>query len=999
MLSIRKFIKGLCGVLLAIWLGAPLTPAQEQQDNFLIIRAFSGPTLINSGLEAFYKDEHLYIPVTYFADDLDVPLTYDEENNRLTGWVGEESNAAEIDFEKLAGRVGKDMFDFAEHDFLEYEGELFLSTDLVDKILTTHSEFDFAEQSLRVSTSGNLPFEKELSRRQKQKHFDHVQKEKQAARERELNKEVYMQKNWLQAPFLDLSARYSISKSKGQSSQDNLGYSLNATFLTGGFDSEFNAYASSSDDKPSLTFKTAREDEKGHILGLFKHLEMGDTYAYSNAENTSSTSGVGIKMSTDSSLASDDKTYTFRDALPLGWEVELYRNGELMAYQSQPDNGYFEFKDIPLLLGKNNFKLVFYGPQGQTKEREQTVFFNGNMLNRGKGRLRMNFINKNRFLMETHEAPRESSRGHNAYIEAGYGLTDKLTLNVGAIADSLELFMEYPPDSMYREDKEFGLASLSLFTYGIYSSLGTVVDFQEDAATLDYYGQTSLFGWDTVVQNTYYGDAITSNNQFYNTYIKNETNVRLNKTLSLWKLNVPVSYAFRHFSVVKTDKTQTEHTLSVSQTLPHNIYLNAQYQNISYFNGQRLEQLGVVANYVRNQWTVRNNITYDFVYDRIYRVEASVYRSLSKRLKAGARYAYQSRNVSTHSYESLYSGNLSWLTKYGYISLEVGTSNWHNSYAFVGYNMSFLPDVRNGHIYASGSKLQGTGALSAFAFMDANSNGVYDKDEEILPEAEFAIRPKMSVYDSEKKTPKGSTVLTHLTAYRDFEIDTDISHVEDTLSLLNTAGTRTIKLRPAQVAYLAFPIVATGDIEGTVYMENENGEQEPKKGIIVNLYKEGELVGNKVSEYDGYYSFPQTPLGHYSIKMDPDQAEDLELHQTQKIEVNLSEPEQLEVQDIVLANGVIEEQEEVTPEDTPVQTLHPVVKGEEVKPYNVPVPLTEIDGELPAWLESAPDLVPLLSARVVDPAQQEALPHSQEQTVARLLDEQTVAQYWTQTKH
>ena len=999
MLSIRKFTKGLCGVLLAIWLGAPLLPAQEQQDNFLIIRAFSGPTLINSGLEAFYQDDHLFIPVTYFVDDLDVPLTYDEENHRLTGWVGEESNTAEIDFEKLAGRVGKEMFDFAEHDFLEYEGELYLSTDLVDKILTTHSEFDFANQSLRVSTSGNLPFEKELSRRQKQQHFDYVQKERQAARERELNKEVYMQKNWLQAPFLDLSARYSISKSKGQPHHDNLGYSLNATFLTGGFDSEFNAYASSTDDKPALTFKTAREDEKGHILGLFKHLEMGDTYAYSNAENSSSTSGVGIKMSTESSLSSDDKTYTFRDALPLGWEVELYRNGELMAYQSQPDNGYFEFKDIPLLLGKNNFKLVFYGPQGQTKEREQTVFFNGNMLNRGKGRLRLNYIDKNRFLIETHDAPRESSRGHNAYIEAGYGLTDKLTLNVGAIADSLELFMEYPPDAMYREDKEYGMASLSLFTYGIYSSLGTVVDFDRSAATLDYYGQTTLLGWDTTFQNTYYGDAITSNNQFYNTYIKNETNVRLNKTLDLWRWSMPVSYSFRHFSVVKTDKTQTEHTLSVSKSLPYNIYLNAQYQNIDYFNGQRAEQLSAAANHVHGRWTVRGNITYDFVHDRFTRVETSLYRSLTKRLKAGARYTYQSRDVSTHSYESLYSGNLSWLTKYGYISMEVGTSSLHNSYAFVGYNMSFLPDVRNGRLYASGSKLQGTGALSAFAFMDDNGNGTYDKNEEILPEAEFTVRPKLNVYDSEKKTSKGATVLTHLTAYRDYEVDTDISHVEDTLSLLNTAGTRTVKLRPAQVAYLAFPIEVTGDIEGTVYMEDEKGEQEPKRGIIVNLYKEGELVGNKISEYDGYYSFPQTPLGHYSIKLDPDQAEDLELHQTQKIEISLTEPEQLEVRDIVLANGVAEEQEEVTAEATPVQTLHPVVPDEEAKQYNVPVLLTEMDGEMPAWLESAPDLVPLLSARVVSPAQQEALPHSQETTVAQLLSEQTVAQYWAQTKH
>jgi len=881
---------------------------------------------------------------------------------------------------------------------LFYEGDLFLSTDLVDKILTTHSEFDFASQSLRVYTAGNLPFEKELSRRQKQQHFDYVQKEKQAARERELNKEVYMQKDWLQAPFLDLSARYSFSKSKGQPSRDNLGYSVNATFLTGGFDSEFNAFASSSDDKPSLTFKTAREDEKGNILGLFKHLEMGDTYAYSNAENSSSTAGVGIKMSTDSSLAADDKTYTFRDALPLGWEVELYRNGELMAYQSQSDNGYFEFNDIPLLLGKNNFKLVFYGPQGQTKEREQVVFFNGNMLNRGKGRLRLNYIDKNRFLIETHEPARETSRGHNAFIEAGYGLTDKLTLSVGAIADSLELFMEYPPDSMYRKDKEYGMASLSLFTYGIYSSLGTVVDFDRNAATLDYYGQTSLLGWDTVVENTYYGNAITSDNLFYNTYIKNDTNVRLNKTVSLGNWPVPVSYTFRHFSVVNTDKTQTEHTLSVSQSLPYNIYVNAQYQNVDYFNAQRMEQLGIATNYVRNAWTVRGNMIYDLVHDRFSRVETSVYRSLSKRLKAGARYAYQSRDLSTHSYESLYSGNLSWLTKYGYISLEVGTSNWHNSYAFVGYNMSFLPDMRNGRLYASGSKLQGTGALCAFAFMDTNSNGTYEKEEEILPQAQFAIRPKLSVYDSEKKTSKGSTVLTHLTAYRDFEIDTDISQVEDTLSLLNTVGTRTVKLRPAQVAYLSFPIVPTGDIEGTVYMKGEDGTQEPKKGIIVNLYKEGELVGNKISEYDGYYSFPQTPLGHYSVKLDPDQSEDLELHQAQKIEIDLTEPEQLEVRDMVLLPGAQEPQEEAADEPATVRKLYTVVTDEQEEHFNVPVALTEVEGELPQWLEETPDLVPLLSARVVDIAQQEALPHTPERTVTQLLGEQTVGQYLSQKK-
>ena len=218
--------------------------------------------------------------------------------------------------------------------------------------------------------------------------------------------------------------------------------------------------------------------------------------------------------------------------------------------------------------------------------------------------------------------------------------------------------------------------------------------------------------------------------------------------------------------------------------------------------------------------------------------------------------------------------------------------------------------------------------------------------------------------------------------------------LKDTLSLLNTAGTRTVKLRPAQVAYLSFPIVPTGDIEGTVYMKDENGIQEPKKGIIVNLYKEGTLVGNKISEYDGYYSFPQTPLGHYTVKLDPDQSEDLELHQSKKIEIALTEPEQLEVRDIVLLPGAEEPEDATGPATT--QRLYVVLTDEPEEHFNVPVPLTEVEEELPQWLESAPDLVPLLLARVVNPAQQKKVWHTKEKTVSQLLSEQTVGQYLSQ---
>ncbi len=898
---LRKLYLLIYAVLLATLPGAPLAHAQISQDNFIIINAYSGPVIINSALEALYQDNRLFLPATYLSDDVEVPITYNKAENALTGWLENHSNTVRVDFNKHTGRVGKNMFDVSQDDYLYYDDEIYLSIQLIDKILNTQSEFDFANQSLKVTSAGNLPFDLELSRRQKQKRFDQVAKEKEAARQQQLNKDVYTQSDWLQMPFIDLSARYSVSKNQGQHTADNLSYTANASFLTGGFDSEFNAYSSTIDDSPVLTFKTAREDETGHILGLFKHLEMGDTYSYSNAENSSNTPGVGFKMSTESILSPDDKTYTFRDALPLGWEVELYRNEELLGYQNQSNNGYFEFADIPLLLGKNKFKLVFYGPQGQTKEKEEIIFFNGNILNRGKGRLRLNYIHKNRYLIQTRPSPRSSSRGHNAFIEAGYGLTDFLTLNVSAMADSLELYEDWPPQEMYRKDKEYVAGDLSLFAYGIFSSIGTVVDLEKSVATLNFYGQTSLWDWDVAFEHIHYGRAVLSRNLFNNTTMENETTLRVNKVLSPFHLiSIPFSYSLHHFSILNHAGTQTEHTVSVSQTLPYNIYLNAQYMHYDYYNGSFNRQLMLTANRIYGPWTLRGSTTYNFTYDRMYNVEFTAHRSLSDRLKFGARYAYQSRSLSEHNYEGLYSANLSYLTKYGYLSFEAGTSNRHNTYAFIGYNVSFVPDWLNRSIYTTGSKVQGTGAISSFAYMDTNGNGRFDTDEETLPAADFTVKPHVNVYDSHKHTKEGNTLLTHVSAYRDVDIDVDISNVDDTLSLLNTAGTRTIKLRPAQVMYLSFPIVGTGDLEGTVYKVDAKGKRVPFRGALVNLYKDGQLVGNKVSEYDGYYSFPQVPLGTYQIRLDESQAKDLELHQQKTITVALKEIEQFEVRDMVL---------------------------------------------------------------------------------------------------
>ena len=933
----RRYIyKIILSALLFLITASPLWALQ--QDNFIIVKSIAANRIIDPALIALYQDDTLYLPFDYLTDDLDLILKYDKQGHIINGWIEEESNKVLIDFNKEEGQVGKNMFAVSKQDFIYYEDELYLSTKLIDDILSSSTDFDFSTQTVTMQTTGNLPFEKELSRKEKRDRFDRLNEEKERKRQEDLNKQIYKQKDLLQYPFIDLSARYSIYDTPDGGTDSNFGYSVNAALLTGGFDTNAYLYSSTDKEPPILALKTSKIDEDGKILGMFKQLEMGDIYSYSNAENLGAQSGWGIKMSTDSAFNTDGKTYNIRSELPLGWEVELYRNGEMLGYQNSSNDGFFEFSGIPLLLGKNVFKFVFYGPQGQIKEKYDVLFFNGNILDKGKTRVKLDYINKNRYLVEFREKPRETSLGYHGLAEFGYGITDNLTLNLSAIVDSLEYPAPYPPGSFVREDKAFASAELSLFSFGIYSSLSTIADFKENAFTLDYYAQTSLLDWDITFENIYFGDAITSRNIFNNTYIKNQTTLRLNKNLKLWVLGFfPFSYYVSHFSTI-SDQDQTEHYVSLSKNLPYNFYVNATYQNSYYVSSSRTETIGLNINKIYGPYTIRANSLYDLTYDLMQTAEISAYRNLTPRIKAGVKYAHTARDLVNKKYENLYSANLNWSTKIGFFSFEVGTSNWHNNYAFIGYNLSLLPDKRNGKVHTSSTKLQGTGAISARAFMDDNMNGLYDDNEMVLNEAEFDITPKINVFDSKQKTKKGSKVLTHIPAYKPIDIALNVNNVHETLSLLSATGDKTIMLRPAQIVYLDFPVVGTGDIEGSVFIQNDKGRKEAR-GIILKLYNADtkELLSSKISEYDGYYIFQQLPMGNYQIAIDEAQSEDLDLVQNKEVKIVLNKFEQLEVRDIVLeqieTKAEEEEEEsigEISLPETPVEPAFAVQEQQKI---------------------------------------------------------------------
>ena len=116
-----------------------------------------------------------------------------------------------------------------------------------------------------------------------------------------------------------------------------------------------------------------REDAGAGLLGPMKarRLEMGDLLS-SNALDLVGSLPQGRGFNVDNFPVTYRTRFTartFRGGLVEGWVVELFQNDSLIGYQRSRPDGLYEFRDVPLQFGVNQFRLVFHGPLGQRQEK------------------------------------------------------------------------------------------------------------------------------------------------------------------------------------------------------------------------------------------------------------------------------------------------------------------------------------------------------------------------------------------------------------------------------------------------------------------------------------------------------------------------------------------------------------------------------------------------------------------------------------------------------
>jgi hypothetical protein len=561
-------------------------------------------------------------------------------------------------------------------------------------------------------------------------------------------------------------------------------------------------------------------------------------------------------------------SHSFSGDLPPGWEVELYRNNSLLSYQSVSVEGRYQFDDVPLLFGHNHFRLVFYGPQGQTREETRTFELGQSLTLPGEQNYRVLVTKDEEFSNRT---VMQYDIGVNKHLSATAGFAS-LPISSGLLV------------TQSREDHQYITAGLRGFQKSIFYKANYTSDSQSGSA-LDWGVQSRLGPVILNASEIYFKDSFISE-VFIETVspINRRTALKIDTAIPLGFISrIPVALEYQRDSfedgswntrIINRVSAQ-KHGYAITNSLTYSSATAAEdvlSGILQVSRRARKYSLRSSLGYRLNPTSKLDSISVTADSFKLWNFNASV--GITKVLSANNEQLLLGLNRSINGYlfgidsrlstDGAYSLNLTFTTSFG---REPRKGQW----------------VREARLAAS------LGTISSQVFLDENGNGEMDADEDALAGVKININGGGL---SNKTDENGITFITGLPPYREMDVDVALDTLEDPFWLSSKKGVR-VDLRPGHVMQLDFPIVQTGEIDGTTFVNFGDIEREAS-GVIVELVDEdGRVIQSVKSAYDGFFLMSKLLVGSYQLRISEKQIEKLGLQPIKPIDITISKDKQM----------------------------------------------------------------------------------------------------------
>ena len=624
-----------------------------------------------------------------------------------------------------------------------------------------------------------------------------------------------------------------------------------------------------------LRARAYRADPAGDLPLSATLIEAGDVSAVSSPLVAGGAQGRGLAI-TNRPLTQPDTfaTTNIVGDLPAGWEAELYRNEELIAFAQPRTDGRYEFRAVPLRFGPNALTVVLYGPQGQVRRQTQRVRVGEESIPPRRTWYWASANDAGHDLVALQGVPRGTSDGWRGSVGVEHGLSRRTS--VFAYAHTLR------SDRERRTTVEGGLRH----SFGV--ALAQVTGAWQPSG--GWAGQLQVLGG---TERTAVALSAFTSSDFVSDRVeralRHEVSATIDTSVGRDGGAVPLHAGVR-WRADESGRQRLGAELRASVAI-RQFYLTGDIE----WNRNRLPGLGLVGPGVdvtgqalRGVATTVGQVTSPVRALTVDGLSAALLASGAigrVRVRAGARFAFGpqlrlDQLDASAEWAAGERGRLRAGVGYNPVGrrglLSLGYSRQFDRFALggrleagtdgsvaAGVDVQFsLASRRGGGVRLSSQRLASTGRAEVRVFRDTNGDGIRQPGEPVERDVQLvagtAAVPALT-------DARGIAVVEGLVPNVAVLLGIDASSLPDPLILPVGPG-KVVVPRPGVAAVVDLPLIGAGVVEGTL----ASAAGATLGGVDLELVDEGGVVvATTRSEFDGYFAFERAPYGRATLRVDP----------------------------------------------------------------------------------------------------------------------------------
>jgi hypothetical protein len=818
-----------------------LVVAQESEDLYLLDFHADGYRLAES-VPAYKSGDTILIDFVLFLEAVEFPI--ERQGDMWSGWFHAQDRhfvwRMDLGVVQVAERHGERV---EEHEWMDtYEGT-FVAVQTLENWFNLELQVDLRSQVLTVHSSEPLPFQLWRERMLAKYRY-------RPGQQSDADVIVPDQYHWATMPLVDLSTQFLTQKQSGDRNSSRstslaMGMDLlkHSVVYTGGRSGSSDGQGDSTN---RLTIERASATPETPLFASVHGYSLGDIYqASSNLVNISNTGrGFSIDRYPAGRSGGNLGRATIAGDAPPGWQVELYRNGALIGFETVGADGRYFFPDQEIPFGENVFVAQLFGPQGQTREDRQTFWGGGTDLAEGDYDFSISHIDFDRFLLDG--VPDNASG-----LPTSYATSFSYTR---ALSGNLQMGAGYTRTGLGTRERDGTFTDTDYLSLFGSMQLGPGVLLGEAAHQFDAGG-----AWHLEYLTAFKGQKITFTHAAFSEYQSPATMQRadldaLNEISVFGQFGGDKQHAYT-FRLRHRDLADGLSDLRLFNQL------SMRFGNVSLSNDlDYMVSSGPSTTNGRlriasrvNGVSVRGQLDYLLTDSRPLRqISASMNWEIGGRFNNNL--TINKRLVDDR--ELFFTNLLSVRIRDYDLTLSVSSDLEDDWSVGAGFNIAFGYDGRRQEFITDPAGLATTGRATMNLFIDDDNDGIRDPDE--LPVTWASYRDQQTLEHLPGVLPLAAIPIAR-------PVQFDMQHLKlDDPFLMPRAQSLELTTHAGSDVSIDVAVVMTGDIEGHVLSGTTSGA----RGVIVTLHDAaGREVARTRSEFDGFYSFNSVPGGDYEVRV------------------------------------------------------------------------------------------------------------------------------------